>query len=160
MNWEAIAAMAEISGVLLVVASLAYVARQIGQNTAMMRVNAATQRLERDYELVLPVIESREFAEIWRQGDHDFDSIDPVDQQRLLFFERRAIVLWHHMHHLRIQGLLPESHWHEQLWIIQNLGRRQALRVAWDVFKDSFEATFQEFVEIQFRIGESNATTD
>lgn len=156
MSWEAISAIADTVGVLLIVASLAYVAKQLRQNNSMMRVSAAAQRLERDYDIVLPVVEHREFAEKWIQGGNRFDDLDEVDQQRVLFFERRAIVLWHHMYQLRIQGLLPDANWYEQTWIIQNIGRRQAVRRAWEIFRHSFETPFQEFVDDQFDTGDRN----
>ena len=156
MNWEAISAIAEIVGVLLIVGSMIYVARQLRQTNTMMRVNAASERLERDYEIVLPVIENGEFAEIWLKGQDDFSSLRPVDQQRLLFFERRAIMLWHHAYQLRHQSLLPDANWTEQMWVIRNIGSREAIREAWVQFKDGFEGPFQEFIDEQFSIADRN----
>ena len=69
MNWNAISAASELVGVVLIVASMIYVARQIRQTNTMMRVGAASERLERDYEIVLPIIESGELAEIWLKGE-------------------------------------------------------------------------------------------
>ncbi len=154
MNWEAISAIAEIAGAVLVVASLVYVGRQIWQNTAMMRISAASETMERDYDLVLPLIESTEFTELWLKGDHQLDELSEADRQRLLFFERRAITLWHHNYQLRNQDLFPDANWHNQNWIIQNIGRRQAIREAWSVFKDSHETSFQEYMDNQFKIAD------
>ena len=39
MNWDAVIAVAEIVGVMAVIASLIYVAMQIRQNTAIARAN-------------------------------------------------------------------------------------------------------------------------
>lgn len=152
MTFEQYAWLGEIIAAIAVIASLFYVARQLGQNTAMMRVSAASERMERDYELVLPVIENREFAEIWMKGGENFEDLDVVDQQRLLLFERRAIILWHHVYQLRQQGLCPDANWQEQVWVIQQIGRRQAIRVAWDTFKGAFETPFQEFVNNEFAL--------
>ena len=154
MNWDAISAIAEISGAVVVVASLVYVGRQIGQNTAMMRISAASETMERDYDLVLPLIESHDFTEIWLKGDHRLDELSEADSQRLLFFERRALTLWHHNYQLRMQGLFPDAMWHNQNWIIQNIGRRQAIREAWSLFKDSHETSFQEYMDEQFQIAD------
>ena len=85
MNWDAISAIAEIIGAVVVVASLIYVGRQVAQNTAMMRVGAASESMERDYDLVLPLIESPELTEIWLKGDHRLDELSEADRQRLLF---------------------------------------------------------------------------
>ena len=110
--------------------------------------------MERDYDLVLPLIESTEFTELWLKGDHQLDELSEADRQRLLFFERRAITLWHHNYQLRNQDLFPDANWHNQNWIIQNIGRRQAIRESWSVFKDSHETSFQEYVDNQFKIAD------
>ena len=160
MNWDAISAVAEIAGAVVVVASLIYVGRQLSQSTAMMRISAASEQLERDYELVLPLIESHEFAEIWLKGDSRIDELDEADKQRLLFFERRAITLWHHHFELRRQEMLPDSNWHNQNWIIQNIGRRQAIREAWSLFRGGYEIPFQEYVDSQFLIADKGSSED
>ena len=154
MNWDAISAIAEISGAVVVVASLVSVGRQIGQNTATLRVSAANETMERDYDLVLPLIESHEFTEIWLKGDHRLDELSEADRQRLLFFERRALTLWHHNYQLRMQGLFPDANWHNQNWMIQNIGRRQVIREVWSLFKDSHETSFQEYMDEQFQIAD------
>ena len=155
MNWDAISAIAEILGAVVVVASLVYVGRQVGQNTAMMRVAASSEAMERDFDLVTPAIESNELMEIWLKGHDRFDELSDVEKQRLLFFERRAVTLWHHNFQLRRQGLLPDANWYNQNWIIQVIGRRQSIREAWRLFKDGHEIPFQEYVNEQFRIADN-----
>ena len=113
MNWEAIGAVGEILGAAGVIVTLVYLARQLGQHTAMLRVQASSERLERDYDIASSVIESREVAEMWAK---DFDTLDEIDRHRMMFFERRAIVLWHHLFHMRRRGLLADSDWHEHQW--------------------------------------------
>ena len=155
MNWEAIGAVGEIVGAAAVVVTLVYLARQIGQHTAMTRVAASSERVERDYEIASSIIESREVAEIWAKGDLEFDSLDDIDRLRLMFFERRAIVLWHHLFRMREQNLLTDSDWHEHRWIMQNFGRRRAVREAWRMFRDAYERPFQDFLDGQFSIADS-----
>jgi len=154
MTLEQYAYLGEIFAALGVVASLIYVARQLGQNTAMMRVAAASESVERDYEIVGPLIQSQELAEVWMKGEAEFSSLGPAERTRLMFFERRAIVLWHHRFQLRRQHLVPDASWHEQTWIIQNIGRRQAVREAWHAFRDAYEPAFQEFIDSQFAIAD------
>lgn len=146
MNWDAVSAIAEVIGVIAVVASLVYVGRQVAQNTAMMRVAASSETVERDHSLVLPLIESEELAEIWLKGENEFSELNAANQQRLLMFERRAITLWHHNFLLRQQMLLSSPVWHYQNQMIRFLGRRQSMREAWTLFKGSFEDSFREYV--------------
>jgi len=150
VNWDAISAGAEILGAIAVVASLVYVGKQVAQNTAMMRVAAASETREKDFELTNPILESAELADIWSKGDHRLDELSEADRQRLIFFERRAIMLWHHNFELRNQGLFPDANWHNQNWIIRNIGQRQSCREAWSLFRDSFEGSFQKYIEGHF----------
>ena len=145
----------EFVGAIAVVVTLIYLTLQIRQNTIALRMSTASEWLEKDYELVLPMIENRELAEVWVKGGDNLEELDEVDQQRIFFFERRAIMLWHHMYQLRAQGRLPDSSWNEQKWIMQNIGRRQAIRGAWHLYKGGYGLQFQQLVEEQFLIGDS-----
>ena len=64
MTLEQVAFMGEIIASIAVIASLVYVARRVGQNTAMMRVNAASERLQREFDIASPMIQSRDIVEI------------------------------------------------------------------------------------------------
>lgn len=152
MNWDATSAIAEALGAVAVVVSLVYAGRQVVQNTAMMRVAAASETLERDHGLVLAMIESEELAEIWLKGDDWLNELSEANRQRLLLFERRAITLWHHNFQLHRQDLLSDATWYYQNQMIQFLARRQAMREAWRIFKITFETSFREYVDDQFRI--------
>ena len=160
MTLENIASLAEILGLMLVIASLIYVARQLGQTTAIMRVNASGERLQRDSDRANSIIHSREVAEYWMKGATELDSLDETDRQRLMFFERRAIMHWHNMFGLHAQNLVPDSDWQELKWVIQNIGRRQAVRESWRIFKVAYQKPFQEFVDEQFSIADSAVVQD
>ena len=157
MTLEQVAFMGEIIASIAVIASLVYVARRVGQNTAMMRVNAASERLQREFDIASPMIQSRDIVEIWIKAASDFDSLDNIDKERMLVYERRAIALWHHVFVLRQQKLYADAEWHEAKWMIRTFGRRQANREAWRAVKDAFEKPFQEFVDNQIAIAESTA---
>ncbi len=154
MTLEQFASIAEIIGVILVIASLIYVAQQLHQNTELARVAASAQGVQRDFEITGPMIENRELAEIWLKGDSQFDSLDDTDKQRLVFFERRAIVWWHHVYLLRQQGLYRDADWQNVQGIIQNVGSRQAIREAWGRFEEGFEKPFRDFMDDQLAIAD------
>lgn len=70
MNWEAIAAIAEVIGVIAIIASLMYVAVQIRQNTAITRsniINATNIDAQRIPELIA---QDAELATIYHKGTH------------------------------------------------------------------------------------------
>jgi hypothetical protein len=146
MSLEHLAYLSEIVGVVLVIASLIYVGKQLRQNTDVMRLNAAGSYVNLQERLCGEVANNRELAEYWLKGASEFDSLDEVDKQRVLLFEWRAITAWNQLFQLRQDGLMPESQWNELLWAIRNFGRRQSAREAWQVFKDAFGRPFQDFV--------------
>lgn len=76
--------------------------------------------------------------------------LDEVDQQRLVFFERRAIVHWNHRFERRRRAQLPDDDWRELVWLIRAMSRNQGLKAAWDMFRDSFSPPFRELVDAQF----------
>lgn len=154
MTVEQFANIAEIIGVVLIIVSLFYVAQQLRQNTAMMRVGASNDRVKRDFDIIDSLLNSREMAEVWHKGETQFADLDEVDQQRAIFFEYRAIVLWHHVFELRQQNLTSDADWRWNKWVIRNIGRRQAVREAWQLFRDSYERSFQDFIDQQFAIAD------
>jgi len=155
MTFDQIASLGEIIAAIAVIASLIYVARQLTQTNLMMRNAAASERMEREYDLVLPIIESAELAEIWIKGDKEFHTLSNGEKQRLLFFERRAIVLWHHTFQMKKQNLFSDPFWHETIHIIRTIGSRQAIREAWKIYHEAYETPFVKFVEEQFAIADA-----
>ena len=158
MTLEQYAYIGDIAAAVGVIVSLLYVARQLGQSADMMRAAASSGRVERDYQIVGPIIENREVAEMWEKADKGFAALDSVDRARMLFFERKAIGLWYHDFQLHEHGLLPDADWHEHVWIIQNIGRRQAVRAAWQTFRGAYEPAFQDFMDRQFAIADAADT--
>jgi hypothetical protein len=154
MTTTQFANLAQMGAAISVIASLVFVAIRLGQNTAMMRINAASERLQREYDIASPMIQNREIAEIWIKADKEFDSLDEIDQERMIVYERRAIALWHHVYILRKRKVFADSEWHEAKWMIRQYGRRQANRAAWRVCKGAFEKPFQVFVEEQISIAD------
>lgn len=150
-------AIGETLGAIAVVISLVYVGRQLKQNTAMMRNASATEILEIDHTIILPIIESEEFSEIWLKGDHRLNELSEANLQRLLIFERRAFTLWHHHFQQRRQKLVSDEMWHYQNQMIRFLGLREAVQVAWSIFKKTYEPSFRDYVDEQFRIGMEEA---
>lgn len=150
-------AIGETLGAIAVVISLVYVGRQLKQNTAMMRNASATEILEIDHTIILPIIESEEFSEIWLKGDHRLNELSEANLQRLLIFERRAFTLWHHHFQQRRQKLVSDEMWHYQNQMIRFLGLREAVQVAWRIFKKTYEPSFRDYVDEQFRIGMEEA---
>jgi hypothetical protein len=146
MTLEHYAQIGEIIAAVAVIASLIYVARELHENTNQTRITVAGTQVAITRHMVSPVIEDRQFAELWVKGGSEFDSLDAVDQQRLIFFEWQAIDAWNNSFQLRKQDLLSDQEWQYQQWIFRTMGKRQAIRESWNVFKESYETSYQELM--------------
>jgi len=159
MTLDQIAALAEVISSVAVVVSLIYVAKQLKQNTGMMQVSASSERVDRDYTIVDSLIANKDLADIWNRAQDHFDELDASDQTRMLFFERRALILWHHLYNLKKKGLITEADWEVQAWVISNIGRRQSVRRAWEMYKEGFNSEFIRFVEQEFAASDRQSVT-
>jgi hypothetical protein len=144
MNLEQFSYLADITGVIAIIASLIYVARQINQNTQTLQINAGTAIETWGSTVMLAAATDREFAEVWNKGDSQFKDLDQVDQSRLLLFEMSGIARFAHFFALREQGVLPETNWQMMLWSFEMVGKRQSMREAWKSLKDSYDPRFAE----------------
>ncbi len=52
------------------------------------------------------------------------------------------------------QGLCRDAEWHGFLWIIENVGRHQAIREAWGLFKNCIEKALTDFMDDQLVIAD------
>ena len=147
MTLEQIYYIGELAGVLAVVATLLFVIKEIRQNTDQLRIGASNEWLNLQFQLSGGIAENREVAELWFKGDNDtgYDTLDLIDQQRLIMFEHRAISGWSNLFHMRQRNLLPDAQWHELNGVMKILGQRRAVRESWNKFKNSFEEPFQTF---------------
>ena len=89
MNWDAIGAVAELAGALGVIVSLIYLAKQISmtnenvaQNTTALFNQGEHASIDGILKMNLPQVESRDVAELMRNGYSDFDALDPIDRYR------------------------------------------------------------------------------
>ncbi len=146
MTLEQYAQIGEIVAATAVIASLIYVARELHQNTNQTRITVASTQVDITKHMVSPVIADRNLAELWVKGDSEFDSLDAVDQQRLIFLEWQALNAWNNSFRLRKKNLLSDQEWRNQIWIWKNIGQRQAVRESWKIFRDSYETSFQDLM--------------
>ena len=146
MSLEQLAYLSQIMGVIGVIGSLIYVGKQLRQNTNQMQIDAATNYSLWVDEIFSRTSTEREFSGVWQKGGSDFGSLDDIDKGRVINHEIGALFMQAHFFALMQANALPEHIWHRQLWTLKNVSRRQSVREAWKIYKDSFESSFQEFM--------------
>ena len=109
MTLEQYAYLAEIIGVILVIASLIYVAQQLRHNTEVTLTESANSLVRLTLHMGGGIVSSRGVAEDWVKAADDFEGLDEVDKTRAIMFEYRAIQAWSHFFRLREKGLMPDA---------------------------------------------------
>ena len=146
LTLEQISYLAQIIGVIAVIASIIYVGKQLHQNTEQMQTNAALAHSHWSFDIQSTLLNNREVAECWVKGGADFDSLDEVDKQRIMQFEFGALIMLAELYELRQRNLLPDERWKLQTFIMKNVGQRKSVREVWKIFKGGFNKPFQDFM--------------
>lgn len=82
MNWDAVAAVAEICGAAGVIVTLIYLALQVRQNTRALDHSTLRAALQDAFDWRNGLIQSREVAQLYRAGMLDSEGLDEVDALR------------------------------------------------------------------------------
>jgi hypothetical protein len=111
MNWEAAAAIGEILGALAVVATVAYLAVQVRQNTASVST-ATYESVVSGFNLInLTIAEDEALATIFHRGLYDPDSLSEIEGVRFAFVMRAAANEFQKLLRLKESGALSAIEW-------------------------------------------------
>ena len=111
INWDAVAAMAEVIGLLLVIASLIYLTKEIRQNTASVdtaRYETITTGFN-DIDAV--IVADPDLAHLFNLAMFEPDKLTEQEQPRLAFVFRMFVNQYHKIYSLYTTGALPEEEW-------------------------------------------------
>jgi len=106
MNWEALAAIAELLGAIGVIVTLIYLSVQIRQNSNQLRGTATTAVYEYQRTLTEMLSADPELYKIALRGNEDLASLDPWERQRFTIWCIHETGMWEMCHRLLEQGAL------------------------------------------------------
>ena len=147
MDIMELGAIGELVGGVAVIGSLLYLALQVRHGNSLVQATASTEYMQRVFDITGLFVRDRKLAEVWATAGTNFDELDEVDQQRLLFFEWRAIESWNLAFTQRKSGVLGDSEWKRVTGTIEVVGSRQAIHEAWKVFQHLYDDDFRNFMK-------------
>lgn len=146
MTLESFAYLAEIVGVVGLIASLLYVGKQVQLNREQLKAGAEGQYYAWADHVFSRISLDRDFAEVWNKGATGLADLDEVDRERIVNHEIGALYMWHQFYLMLQKGVLP-SHVEAAFdWSLRGIGNRQSMREAWKVAKPGFDESFRQFV--------------
>ena len=147
MNWNAVTAIAELLGVVGVVASLLYVATQVRQSARESRVAAGETAIRSFRELLLPINANPELLTIWTRMFTDPDIYDGPDCDQafhLMFQAMKASESLHYHHHL---DMLDEGTWTGWRALLVHHFNTPGFQRYWEMRRDIYSPVFRSFVQ-------------
>ena len=128
MNWEALGAVADLVGAVVVVVSLLYLAAQVRGSTRQARFDASRELAGRITDISLSVAESREVGELFFRGATRMEDLDPVDQVRFRGLMNGLFRGIEQQFVLRREGTLDDEDWDAVRHILHDFAQLPGVR--------------------------------
>jgi hypothetical protein len=121
MNWDAVSAIADWLGVLLIVVSLVYVAIQIRQNTTTVRAATELETGRQWSEFHSRVAHSQDMADIWDKGLTDPNTMTATEKRRFVWLVAEYVFLVECLFRQRELGFLSDESWEQHRGTVAGL---------------------------------------
>jgi hypothetical protein len=147
MNWEMLAAIGQLAGVLIGIPSLIYLAVQIREQTKERRQAAVNALTVQWGDLTKALHESAEFTTIYLRGVQYFNELDAVSKLRFSAFQNRFFKNFEAMYFSRRHSLLSAASWGEVERTMTDFLAYPGIRQWWDTRKHWHTEEFVRIVD-------------
>jgi hypothetical protein len=111
LNWEAMGAVGELLGSLLVLVTLVYLAIQTHSIKKQMKAEARYNFVASMADINLHIAQNTQTASVWRKGLEDVDSLSSDERMQFLMYMGQSCNFWSVMYRLEQDGTLPADQW-------------------------------------------------
>ena len=146
MNWDAIAAVAELIAALGVIASLIYVATQIRKNTRTTRAAAFQGAITEGGHIYRMLAENSEAAHIFRNGLDEPDKLTNDELFRFLMMLGSSFRGYENFFVQHLYGTADDTSWEAWAESMRRLLSRPGTAFFWKTSGNVFRKDFQAFV--------------
>lgn len=158
MNWDALAAVAELAGALVVVATLVYVAMELRDNSKALRRSAADSALAGVLDITADMARDNEVSQLLTRGTEDWDNLSESERARLVYVLFRLFKVLENIHYYYSLGTLDEETWVGWRNVCLMYAQSQAGRFYLRVRKQFFSQRFLEMIDSEVSRSERLST--
>ena len=147
VNWEAVQAISETLGLIIVVSSLIYVGLEVRQNANATRAATMNNIMSNWSEAYRGLSESENIGTLVWRGAQDVTELNGADRWR---FSIQIAALMHNFQNAHYQwqlGVYDEQVWIAQSHYLVNLMSLPGFRTTWEERKQMFSKEFLDYVE-------------
>ena len=132
MNWEAVSAIAEWLGVVLIVVSLGYVAIQIRQNTKTVRAATELDTGRQWSEFHARIAHSQDMADIWDKGLTNVEDLSVPEKRKFIWLVAEYLFLVESLYRQRQMGFLGHDSWSQHQSAVTGLLLHPVIESWWE----------------------------
>src|SRR4029453_12246564 len=147
MNWEAVAAIAQLVSSVAVVLSVLYLGIQVHRSTrvAMLATQDAAATALRD--VTKPFMENAEVERIWRIGLEDLSALSPEDRARFFHATYQFLKAFETIHFHYVYGLMDRQLWEGWRGLLRHYVAAPGIAPYWKPRPEIFLERFRKFVD-------------
>ena len=147
MNWEALGATAELIGGLGVIATLAYLATQIRQNTRSVHASTYQSILLSSIETRRTIAQDKDLAQMMVATRHPLDESDELTRSRIRNVAVAILRTFENAHYQYTRGMIEEMLWEPWIVNIDQFCRGLGVREMWPEISPLLNREFRDYVE-------------
>jgi len=157
MNWEAVAAIADIIASIAVVISLIYLSIQIRRQTVETKLATGNELANQLIYVYESLSDNAELADLFYRGINDFHSLSPGQKIQLSTYFSRLLRVMEGMFYQLQHGRIDSAIWSGLDKAIQDLCRYPGMKMWWETrkhwFSDEFAAYLSMYISSQDKPG-------
>ena len=146
MNWDVIAAIAELVGAVGVIGSLLFLGYQIRKQTVESRLDAASTLAQQWNETVGALAADRELATLFLKGGREFSSLDDIEVVQFSAHLGRVFKVFESMHLQHAEGRLDNETWAAVTDGIHDSCTMPGVKSWWQTRSHWYSSRFQKFI--------------
>jgi len=157
INWQALQAISETLGLIVVVGSLVFVGFEVRQSVKATRAATMNNIMGSWGEVYRGFSETENVAEIIWRGVQDHAALSEVEQWR---YSLQIAGLFHNFHNAHYQwkiGAYDDGAWSAQAEFLTNLLSLPGVRDVWEKRKRMLSRDFQVYVDTQILTKEADS---
>lgn len=147
MNWEAASAVAEWLGVVVVVVSFIYLARQIRQNTNTVKAATELDTGRQWSEFHARIAHSHDMADIWDKGLTNSDNLSPSEKRKFIWLVAEYFFLVESLFRQRELSFLSHESWQQHLRAVAGLLLHPLVESWWASGVSPYSAAFKATID-------------
>ena len=147
MNWDAVSAVAEWFGVMLIVVSLAYVAIQIRQNTRTVQAATELETGRQWSEFHARVAHSADMPDIWDKGLTNPENLTAQEKRRFIWLVAEYLFVVESLYRQRQLGFLGHDSWTQHQSTVAGLLLHPLLESWWQSAVSPYSPEFRAAID-------------